>query len=319
MNVFDNVEDFVFPIFVYENELNYQNSLRLQHMNDSKVLLKDISNFIQKLVDLKICNILIFGIPEKRNPHGSYSFDRNGITQNSIKTIRANFGNMVNIISDVCICQYNTSGHCGVYCNNRVDNNKFQRKKGSLKIDNDKTLDILGKISLSLAESGTDFIAPSSMMDGQVFYIKKFLEMNDFENIKIMSYSSKHNSCLYTPFRNNNFFKPEFIDKSSYQNSFYNPRESFREVLMDVEEGADWIMIKPSLWYMDLVKMVKSNTKKPLVIQNVSGEYSFIQSAAEMRWLNKNEWFDLSLMSMRRAGADKIISYFILEFLNKIP
>jgi porphobilinogen synthase len=287
-------------------------------MNDSKVLQKNVSTYIQKLVDLKIYNILIFGIPEKRNPYGTYSFDKNGVTQNSIKTIKANFGNMVNIISDVCICQYNTTGHCGVCYNNCVGKSKDQRKKRSLKIENDKTLDILGKISLSLADSGTDFIAPSSMMDGQVFYLKKYLELNDFEDIKIMSYSSKHNSCLYTPFRNNNYFKSEFIDKSSYQNSFYNPRESLREVFMDIEEGADWIMIKPSLWYMDLVKMVKSYTEKPLVVQNVSGEYGFIQAAAEKKWLSKNEWLDLFLMSMRRAGADKVISYFIFEFLSKI-
>ncbi len=318
MNIFNNVDDFIFPIFVYENEINYQNSLRLQYLNDSKVLIKNISAFIQKLIDMKIYHILIFGIPEKRNSCGTFSFDKNGITQNAIKMIRANFGSRVNIISDVCIRQYNTSGHCGVYFNDGINNSKDSKNMRSLKIDNDKTLNILGKISLSLSESGTDFIAPSSMMDGQVFYLREILENNDFNNVKIMSYSSKHNSCLYAPFRSNNFFRSEFIDKSSYQNSFNNIRESVREVLMDIDEGADWILIKPSMWYMDLVKMVKSYTEKPLVVQNVSGEYALIQAAAENKWLNKIEWFTFYLMSVKRAGADKIISYSIYELLNKI-
>ena len=319
MNVFDNVGDFIFPIFVYECESNYQNSLRLRNLNDSKVFINNIPEFIQKLIDLKICNILIFGIPAIRDSFGASSFDKNGITQNAIKTIKSNFGSRINIISDVCICQYNTSGHCGVICDDGANNsNEPKKNKRIIKIDNDKTLSILGKISLSLSESGTDFIAPSSMMDGQVFYLRRVLENNDYDGIKIMSYSSKHNSSLYTPFRSNNFFKPDFIDKSSYQNSFYNLSESFREVIMDIDEGADWVMIKPSLWYMDLVKMMKSYTNTPLVVQNVSGEYALVQAAADNKWLNKTEWFALSLMSMRRAGADKIISYFIFELLNKL-
>ncbi len=319
MTFFDNVDDFIFPIFVYEDESNYHNSLRLRNLNDSKVFINDIAVFIQKLIDLRIHNILIFGIPAKRDLFGTSSFDKNGITQNAIKTIKSNFGGRVNIISDVCICQYNTSGHCGVFCDDVVNNpNELKKNTKVLKIDNDKTLSVLGKISLSLSESGTDFIAPSSMMDGQVFYLKRVLENNDYDGIKIMSHSSKHNSSLYTPFRSNNFFKSDFIDKSSYQTSFYNLSESVREVMMDIDEESDWIMIKPALWYMDIVKKVKSYTKKPLVVQNVSGEYAFVQAAAEKKWLNKTEWCVLSLMSMRRAGADKIISYLIFELLNKL-
>ena len=176
---------------------------------------------------------------------------------------------------------------------------------------------ILGKISLSLSESGTDFIAPSSMMDGQVLYLKKILKNNNFNNVKIMSYSSKHSSCLYSPFRSNNFFKSDFIDKSSYQNSFNNQHESVREILVDVNEGADWVMIKPSYWYMDIVKVVKTYTEKPLVVQNVSGEYALIRAAAEKKWLDEIEWCSLSLLSLKRAGADKIISYFIYKLLKK--
>ncbi|MBA3750436.1 MAG: porphobilinogen synthase [Nitrosopumilus sp.] len=318
MNIFNNIDNFIFPIFVYEQDLTFQNSLKHRYLNDSKVFIENISGFVQKLVDLNIRNILIFGIPKKRNSLGTSSFSKNGIAQNSVKRIKENFGDKVNIISDVCMCQYNTSGHCGVYYNDMITNNTNLKNLSNLKINNDETLKILGKIALILSESGTDFIAPSSMMDGQVLFLKKILKDNYFDNIKIMSYSSKHNSSLYSPFRSNNFFKSDFIDKSTYQNSFNNPRESVREILLDIKEGADWVMIKPSYWFMDIVKVVKEITDKPLVVQNVSGEYALIQAADEKKWLDKIEWSTLSLMSLKRAGADKIISYFIYELLKKI-
>lgn len=317
MNIFDNVDDFIFPIFIYENETTFKNSLKLQYLNDSKVFIKNISKFIQSLVDLKIYNLLIFGIPKNRNSLGTSSFGKYGIAQKSIKRIKETFGNRINVISDVCLCQYNTSGHCGVYSNNVVGKKTYLKNMKNF-IDNDKTLKILGKISLSLSESGTDFIAPSSMMDGQVLYLKEILKNNNFDNVKIMSYSSKHNSCLYSPFRSNNFFQSSLIDKSLYQNSYHNFQESVREVILDINEGADWIMIKPSYWYMDIVKMLKTFIEKPLVVQNVSGEYALIHAAAEKKWIDEAEWSILSLLSLRRAGADKIISYFIFKLLKKM-
>lgn len=315
MSIFNNLDSFIFPIFVYEHEPSYENSLSLGYMNDSKVFIKDLDSFIQKLVDLKVHNILIFGIPTKRDFVGTTSFCKKGVTQRSIKIMKENFGKKINIISDVCVCQYNTSGQCGLY------DSKIIRKTASNRlseggVDNDKTLRILGKISLSLSESGTDFVAPSSMMDGQVLYIKKILKDNNFDNVRIMSYSSKHNSCLYYPFRNNNFFKSGFIDKSTYQNSFNNLHESVREIITDLNEGADWIMIKPSFWYMDIMKIIKSYTWKPLVVQNVSGEYALIRAAADKKWIDEIEWIISSLLSFKRAGADKIISYFIFKLLN---
>jgi porphobilinogen synthase len=318
LNIFNNIDNFIFPVFIYENETTYQNSLKLQYMNESKVFIKNISGYVQKLVDLNIYNMLIFGIPTKRDSLGTSSFGKNGVAQISVKKIKENFGDRINIISDVCVCQYNTSGHCGVYCNDACKNNPVSKGMEGYKIDNDETLKVLGKITLSLSESGTDYVAPSSMMDGQVLYLKKVLENNDFSNIKIMSFSSKHNSCLYSPFRSNNFFKPGFFDKSSYQNSFTNMQESVREVLADINEGADWVMIKPSYWYMDVVKAVKKYSEKPLVVQNVSGEYALIRAAAEKKWLDEVEWVTLSLMSLKRAGADKIISYFIFNLLKII-
>ena len=172
MNIFDNIDNFIFPVFIYENETTYRNSLKLQYLNDSKVFIKNISRFIQSLVDLKIYNMLIFGIPKCRNSLGTSSFGKNGIAQKSIKRIKENFGNRINIISDVCLCQYNTSGHCGIYRNNGIGKKTDINGINDL-IDNDETLKILGKISLSLSESGTDYIAPSSMMDGQVTLFKK--------------------------------------------------------------------------------------------------------------------------------------------------
>ena len=318
MNIFNNIDNFIFPVFIYENETTYQNSLKLQYMNESKVFIRNISSYFQKLVDLKIKNMLIFGIPAKRNLLGTTAFGKNGIAQISTKRIKENFGNRINIISDVCVCQYNTSGHCGLYCDDFGKNKTGSKGIKSYKIDNDETLKVLGKITLSLSESGTDYVAPSSMMDGQVLYLKKILENNDFDNIKIMSFSSKHNSCLYSPFRSNNFFKPGFFDKSSYQTSFTNMQESVREVLADINEGADWVMIKPSYWYMDILKAVRIYSEKPLVVQNVSGEYALIKAAAEKKWLDEIEWVTSSLMSLKRAGADKIISYFIFNLLKTI-
>ena len=225
--------------------------------------------------------------------------------------------NKINVISDVCICQYNLSGHCGLFNKRGIQNTNITGKKASIEIDNDKTLKILGKIALSLSDSGTDFIAPSSMMDGQVFYLKRILKDNNYDTVKIMSYSSKHNSCLYSPFRNNNFYQSVSIDKSYYQNSYHNLHESLREVTLDINEGADWVMIKPSFWYMDIIKALKSFIKKPLVVQNVSGEYALIKSASVNNWIDGNEWAILSLLSLKRAGADKIISYFIVNLLKK--
>ncbi len=317
MDIFADTNDFIFPVFVYENETIYRNSLNLGYLNDSKVFIKYIPSFIQSLLDFKIQNILVFGVPSKRDSLATMAFEKNGVTQRSIKKIKELFGKKLNIISDVCVCQYNLTGHCGIYAWDFKKNKNNSSNLNKSKIDNDETLKILGRITLSLAESGADFVAPSSMMDGQVVYLKRVLKDNNYENIKIMSYSSKHNSCLYSPFRNNNFYQSISIDKSYYQSSYYNLHESLREVTLDIDEGADWVMIKPSFWYMDIIKALKSYIKKPLVVQNVSGEYALIKSAAVSNWIDENEWAILSLLSLKRAGADKIISYFIVDLLKK--
>jgi porphobilinogen synthase len=308
-------EDLIFPVFVYENEHAYKQSLNSGFMNNSKVYSKNLINRFEELAQLKISNLLLFGIPKKRDGIGSEAFNRNGVIQQAIQTIKRTFGKKFNILSDVCVCQYNTSGHCGV-TNGTIDDTN--QPKHEIRIDNDKTLNILGKISLSLCESGTDFIAPSSMMDGQILYLSNLLKKSGFKKVKIMSYSAKHNSCLYSPFRNYNYHKTSFIDKSSYQSNFNNPSESIREILHDVKEGSDWVMIKPSFWYMDLVRLAKNLVDIPVVVQNVSGEYALLKEGAKIDQVDQQEWIVQYLKSLRRAGADKIISYLMLDLFDEI-
>ena len=303
-------DDLIFPVFVYEDEHAYKQSLNSGYMNNSKVFSKNLIIRFEELAQLKISNLLLFGIPKKRDSLGSEAFSENGVIQRAIHRIKKTFDKKFNILSDVCVCQYNTSGHCGVTNGFKESTNQL---KHEMRIDNDKTLNILGKISLSLCESGTDFIAPSSMMDGQIYYLSNLLEKNGFKKVKIMSYSAKHNSCLYSPFRNYNYHNPSFIDKSSYQSNFNNPRESLREILHDVKEGSDWVMIKPSLWYMDLVRSAKSLVDIPLVVQNVSGEYALLKAGSKIDPIDQREWIVQYLKSLRRAGADKVISYLMLD------
>ncbi|WP_186434132.1 porphobilinogen synthase [Candidatus Nitrosocosmicus arcticus] len=307
-------DDLIFPVFVYEDEHAYNQSLNSGYMNNSKIFSKNLTNRVEELAKLKISNLLLFGIPKKRNSLGSEAFNKTGVIQRAIQTIKKTFDKKLNILSDVCICQYNITGHCGV-TNGYVDTAKQQER--GIRIDNDKTLNILGKISLSHCESGADFIAPSSMMDGQILYLSNLLDRNGFKKVKIMGYSAKQNSCLYSPFRNYNYLNPNFIDKSSYQSNFNNPRESIREILHDVQEGSDWVMIKPSLWYMDLVRLTKNLIDVPLVVQNVSGEYALLKAGSKIDPIDQREWIILYFKSLKRAGADKIISYLMLDLLDE--
>ena len=371
------LDDFIFPLFVYENENVYEQSLTSGYMNKSKVYHQRLEELLEHLLDLDISQILLFGIPKRRNLNGNLSSAKQGVIQSSIRKIRSNFGNNFTIFSDVCLCQYNTSGHCGIISNKTGTTGLKRIKSYDIEIDNEKTLKSLGRVSLSLCESGTDFIAPSAMMDGQVLYLRRLLNNNGFEYVKILSYSAKHNSCLYSPFRNNNYLNSGFIDKSSYQCSFNNRRESLREILMDVKEGADWIMIKPSLWYMDIIRQARELVDIPIVVQNVSGEYAMLKTLMNSEFRNglsfgddlsarktkitrqkvnvsnqeesfksirdslKQSQIDSGdfdntryanhlgdklvyeinpvakfVLSLKRAGADKIITYFLLDLIN---
>jgi porphobilinogen synthase len=211
--------------------------------------------------------------------------------------IKAQFGARLKIITDVCVCQYNTTGHCGI-----------TNEAGG--IENDQTLDVLADIAESHAEAGADVVAPSSMMDGQVHAIRTMLDDSGLP-AGILSYSAKHASSLYAPFRSATFAKSKTkMDKMSYQVSYANPRQAIREIEADIEEGADMVMIKPALAYLDLIRKAKDTLEFPLAAQNVSGEYAMIKAAGNRGWINEEEWKVNAVGSIRRAGADSIISYF---------
>jgi len=262
--------------------------------------LRKILKRVQSIADSGISSIIIFGIPNRRDQIGSSAFDRKGIVQDAIRETKSCFGNTMNVATDVCICQYNLTGHCGIVSNG-----------GS--INNDATLNILAKIAVSHAEAGADVVAPSAMMDGQVYAIKNELHSRRL-NTSILSFSAKHASSLYTPFRSAAFMKMGArLDKSTYQVSYSNSRDALREIETDIKEGADMVMIKPALMYLDLVRMVKDTFNYPVVVQNVSGEYAMIKAAAMRGWIDEDEWKVHSIASIKRAGADKIISYFVLD------
>lgn len=262
--------------------------------------LRKILKRVQSIADSGISSIIIFGIPNRRDQIGSSAFDRKGIVQDAIREIKSCFGNTMNVATDVCICQYNLTGHCGIVSNGG-------------RINNDATLNILAKIAVSHAEAGADVVAPSAMMDGQVYAIKNELHSRRL-NTSILSFSAKHASSLYTPFRSAAFMNMGArLDKSTYQVSYSNSRHALREIETDIKEGADMVMIKPALMYLDLVRMVKNTFNYPVAVQNVSGEYAMIKAAAMRGWIDEDEWKVHSIASIKRAGADKIISYFVLD------
>jgi porphobilinogen synthase len=259
-----------------------------------------ISQHVQSIADSGISSMIIFGIPKSRDRVGSSAFDRKGIVQDAIREIKSSFGSAMSVATDVCICQYNLTGHCGIVRNGG-------------RVNNDDTLKVLAKIAVSHAEAGADIVAPSAMMDGQVYAIKRELHSRSLD-ASVLSFSAKHASSLYTPFRSAAFAKMTTrLDKSSYQVSYSNSRLALREIETDINEGADMVMIKPALMYLDLVRMVKNRFNYPVAVQNVSGEYAMIKAAAMRGWINEEEWKVHSIVSIKRAGADKIISYFVLD------
>ena len=261
--------------------------------------LSDLEKRLEKVLERGIRSVIIFGVPTTRTVTGSVAMNLDGIVQKGLKNIRENFGSKLTLLTDVCMCQYNTSGHCGI-----VNDDK---------IDNDRTLASLAQIAVSHVEAGADIVAPSAMMDGQVQEIRTALDLRGL-TAGIMSYSAKHSSSLYAPFRSAAFAKSRTgLDKSTYQVSYANPREALREIESDIEEGADMVMIKPALAYLDLIRQAKDTFCFPLAAQNVSGEYAMIKAAAMKGMIDEEEWKVNVVGSIRRAGADRIISYFAEE------
>jgi porphobilinogen synthase len=256
---------------------------------------KNLIDKLESILALRLDKIIIFGMPKIHDLSGSQASNNKGIVQTSLKTIKENFDNKFQIIADVCICQYNLSGHCGI-----LDQNNS--------VDNDKTLKLMSKISLSYAEAGADIIAPSSMMDGLVWSIRKKLDNDGFNDTKIMSFS-KQFSDLYTPFRLTTFKKFSKIDKSTYQVGYSNSREILKKVELDLLEGADIITIKPSFGNLDLVNRIFDMFKCKIAVHHVSGEYTMLNIASRLGLLDEYEWVLGYFACMIRAGADFIISY----------
>lgn len=254
-----------------------------------------LNQYIEKLRGLGIKSVLLFGIPSSKDNLGSEAYNRSGIIPTAIKLIKGSFPEL-NILTDVCLCGYTIHGHCGVLT------------KGD--VDNDKTLELLAKAALVYAEAGADVVAPSAMMDGQVAFIRGALDRAGFNNTLIMSYSAKYASSFYGPFREAANSAPSFGDRRGYQINPPNIREAMREIELDISEGADIVMVKPALAYLDVIKEARERFNLPIAAYSVSGEYSMLKAAAMRGWIDERSAVLEVLTAIKRAGADMIITYF---------
>jgi porphobilinogen synthase len=299
-----STNDLICPVFVQEN---LKSRTVVESMPDIQRLpLSEVNQEVQTIKDLGIPAIMLFGIPEKKDECGTGAFIDDGIVQRAASEIRKSFGDSMVIMSDVCLCQYTSSGHCGIL-------------KGNI-IDNDSSLNTLAKIALSQADSGVDIVSPSAMMDGQVKAIREALDEKGFSDVGIMSHSAKHRSSFYNPFRDAADCAPQFGDRKTYQVPFTNPREAMREIEMDVSEGVDIVMVKPALSYLDLIVKTRERFNVPVAAYSVSGEYALVKGAAEQGWINEVEIMAEILYSIKRAGADMVVTYYakkMAEYLSK--
>ena len=251
-----------------------------------------------ELMTLGINSVILFGIPEKKDNVGSGAHDKDGIVQRAVRELKNKAPELL-VITDVCLCEYTDHGHCGFLVNNEVDN--------------DTTLEILAKTALSHVKAGADIVAPSDMMDGRVAEIRATLDENNFEMVPIMSYAVKYASAFYGPFRDAAESTPQFGDRRAYQMDPANSREALREATLDVDEGADMLMVKPALAYLDIIARLKDEFDLPLAAYQVSGEYAMIKAAEARGWIDGERLMQETLLSIKRAGADTIITYFAKE------
>lgn len=291
-----SVKDFVYPLFIVPGEHIKE---EIESMPNCYHLSVDEAVKVAKEAEsLGIPALEIFGLPEYKDEIGSSAWDMNSPVQRAIAAIKKVAPNIV-IIGDVCLCQYTTHGHCG--------------KLSGDYVDNDATLELLAKVAVSQAKAGADIVAPSDMMDGRVAAIREALDSESFANVSIMSYAVKYASAYYGPFRDAANSAPQFGNRKQYQMDPANIREALKEANLDVVEGADIIMVKPALSYLDVVSKVKQNMTLPLAVYNVSGEYAMVKAAAKNGWIDEKRIVLESLLSMKRAGADIIITYHALD------
>jgi porphobilinogen synthase len=286
-------EDFIYPIFAVEGE-NVKKEISsmpgVYHFS-----LDLLNEEIQEVSDLGIQSIIVFGVPNEKDGVGSSAYCDHGIVQKAISQIKEAFSHLT-VIADTCLCQFTDHGHCGVVENGDVLN--------------DESLELLAKTAVSQAKAGADIIAPSNMMDGFVAAIRQGLDEAGFSDVPIMSYAVKYASAFYGPFRDAAHSAPQFGDRKTYQMDPANRLEALREAESDIEEGADFLMVKPALSYLDIIRELKDRYPLPIVAYNVSGEYAMIKAASQNGWVNEKEIVLEKLTSMKRAGADLILTYF---------
>jgi len=289
-------KDFIYPIFVVEGEDIKKEISSLP--GNFHYSIDRLEELVKEVEEAGVRGIMIFGIPDNKDSCGSSAYDENGIVQKAIKRIKL-LGSDILVITDVCMCEYTSHGHCGII-------------KGE-DVDNDETLEYLARISVSHARAGADMIAPSDMMDGRIGKIREVLDNEGFKNVSIMAYSAKYCSAFYGPFREAANSAPEFGDRKTYQMDPGNLREAIREIGEDIEEGADIVMVKPALSYLDVIRKARDTFDHPIAAYNVSGEYAMIKAAAKMGWIDERRAAMEMLLSIKRAGADIIITYYALE------
>jgi porphobilinogen synthase len=296
-------DNFIYPMFVTHGKgvRKEISSMPGNYQQSIENLVKDC----EEVHGLGIPAVILFGIPEHKDELGTEAYSDEGIVQHAIKAIKNKLPDLL-VITDVCMCEYTSHGHCGVIKNGTVQN--------------DATLELLAREALSHAKAGADMVAPSDMMDGRVGAIREALDDTGFENIPIMAYAAKYASGFYGPFREAAESTPQFGDRRSYQMDPANSREALREVELDIEEGADIVMVKPALSYLDIISQVKQEFDMPVAAYNVSGEYSMVKAAAKLGWIDGDRVMMEVLTSIRRAGADMILTYHAKEaakLLNK--
>jgi len=291
-----SVSDLVYPLFVVEGK-GIKKPIGSMPGN-FQLSIDNLIMEVEKTKGLGIPAVLLFGIPDKKDEVASGAFARDGIVQRAVRRIKEKVPDIL-VITDVCLCEYTSHGHCGMI------------EKGD--VDNDSTLEVLAETALSHAKAGADMVAPSAMMDGQIGAIRETLDEAGYEALPVMAYAAKYASCFYGPFREAAESTPQYGDRKSYQMDPANSDEAIREMNLDVEEGADILMVKPALPYLDIIRRAKEEFDLPVAAYNVSGEFSMIKAAANLGWLDGEKAMMESLISIKRAGADIILTYFAQE------
>ncbi len=296
-----SADQLIYPLFIVPGKKVKKEVSSMPGVH--QISIDQLAEEARELQTLGINAVILFGIPEKKDGVGSGAHDKDGIVQRAIRELKNKSPELL-VITDVCLCEYTDHGHCGFLVNNEVDN--------------DTTLEILAKTALSHANAGADIVAPSDMMDGRVAEIRATLDENNFEMVPIMSYAVKYGSAFYGPFRDAAESAPQFGDRRAYQMDPANSREALREATLDVDEGADILMVKPALAYLDIITRLRDEFDLPLAAYQVSGEYAMIKAAGAKGWIDGERVMQETLLSIKRAGADIIITYFAKEMARLI-